>query len=149
MKSRISYGLAALALALSMRFLSAGDWSLSDWLKSMNGKVRQTEEKRRGQLAAAAAIRGDKKEDAEAKRLYWKGRKGGSKPASLQELDDFKAALSLAEAGKNDQAQASFKEFLEKYPSSAMAEDARQTVALLKGAAAPTPPVAEEGAATK
>jgi TolA-binding protein len=132
MKTKIYIWTAALALAMSMRLLSAGEWSLSEWLKSLNGKVQRTEQKRKGQLAAAAAVRGDKKQDAEAKKLYWKGKKGEEKPASVSELEDFKAALGLAEKGQTAEAEKSFQAFLEKYPASPMAEDAKQTLALLK-----------------
>lgn len=137
MKKKFPTALAALALALSMRFLSAGEWSLSEWLKSMSGKVQRTEQKRKGQLLTAAAVRGDKKEDAAAKKLYWKGKKGEEKPATLQELEDFKAALALAEGGKNDEAEKAFQAFIEKYPASPMGDDARQTVALLKDSPLP------------
>lgn len=137
MKTKFPYAVAALALALSMRFLSAGEWSLADWLKNMGGKVQRTEQRRKGQLLAAAAVRGDKKQDAAAKKLYWKGKKGEEKPATLQELEDFKAALALAEGGKNDEAEKAFQAFIEKYPASPMGDDARQTVALLKDSPLP------------
>lgn len=127
---------AAFLTLLVWPALGADKWSLSDWLKSLDAKMKQTDQKRKTDLLAAGAIRGDKKEETASKKLYWKG-KTESPPASPQELDDFKAAVTLAQTGKNAEAQKSFAAFLEKYPDSSLASDTKQTLALLKESAGP------------
>jgi TolA-binding protein len=115
----------------------AGEWTLKDWLKDLDARIHRTEDKRKSGLVAAASVRGAKQDD-EARKLYWKGRKQ-SQPVTGEELDAFKAAVALAQQGKAAEAQAGLEAFAKKYPSSALSEDAKQTLALLKAPAAGTP----------
>jgi hypothetical protein len=138
MKKTVLFALMlALSAAGSVPAVAADTWNLSDWLKRLEAKVRNTEQKQKNQLAAAVAIRGDKKDD-EAKQLYWKGKKGRG-AASPEEVAAFKSALDLAQAGKSDESRESFDSFLRKYPDSPLAPDAKQTLALLKGESAAPP----------
>ena len=121
----------ALSFLTALVCLPAGaEWSLKDWLKELDAKIHRTEEKHKSQLTAAAAIRGTKQDDSETK-LYWKGKKK-AEPLTEEELNEFKAAVALAEEGKPTEAEKSLNAFLEKRPKSALAADARQTLELMK-----------------
>lgn len=126
-----------LCAALAAFPVLAGEWTLKDWLKDLDSRIHRTEEKRKSGLVAAASVRGAKQDD-DARKLYWKGRKQ-VRPVSGEELDAFKAAVGLAQQGKNVEAQAGLESFMKKYPSSPLQEDAKQTLALLKTPSPATP----------
>jgi len=120
--------------AIALVFLSVGVWgagkSLRDWLKELEAKIYRTEDKRKTRLISAAAVRG-RKEDEDARKLYWKG-KTSATPVTQKELEQFKAAVALAKEGKNEEAKKSLDVFLEENPNSALTADAKATLALLK-----------------
>jgi hypothetical protein len=118
---------------------SAGDPSLRDWLKELQARLQHTQ-KRYRQLTAAASVRGDKQEDA-SRKLYWKGRKE-SRPVTLEELNAFQAAVTLAEGGKTAEARSALNAFTAKYPASPFEDDAKKTLARLPEA----PPAAPAAA---
>jgi TolA-binding protein len=126
--------LFAIALFLAAGGAWAGERSLKDWLKDLDMRLRHTEDRHK-RLVAAASVRGAKQED-DGKKLYWKGRKE-NRPVTAEELDAFKTSVALAKDGKTAEAQAGLESFLAKFPSSPMADDAKQTLALLKEAPAP------------
>ncbi len=131
--------LSVMAVALGVQFGRAG-WSLGDWLKQLDAKVRRVDDKRQGRLAASAAVRGAKNDES-AKGIYWKGKKA-SGPAPEAEWAEFKAALTLAQQGKTAEAKTAFSAFLDKHPQSSMAPDAKETLSLLsQEAPAPVQPV--------
>jgi len=123
-------GLLAVALSSSVVFAEAR-WNLQDWLKELQTRIRRAETRKHSQVVAVAAVRGTKSDGSEARRLYWKGKE---KTASVtkEQLDAFKSAVSLAEAGKKDEAEKSLDNFLTTYPESPMKAEAEQTLALLK-----------------
>lgn len=128
--------LLALALLLPLSAV-AGERSFKDWLKDLDARIRQTEKKRAGALTAAASVRGDKQSDA--KEIYWKGRKG-QRPVTAEELDSFKAAVALAQEGKNAEAKKGLEDFTAKYPESALAPDAKEALTYLAAAPAEAAP---------
>jgi TolA-binding protein len=107
---------------------SAANPSLKDWLKDLQARLQHTQ-KRYQPLTASASVRGDKKEDA-SRKLYWKGRKE-SRLVTLEEVNAFQAAVSLAEDGKTAESRAALNAFLAQYPSSPFKEDVQKTMALL------------------
>ena len=132
--------LLAITLMLPLASLQAGDRSFKDWLKDLDAKLRRVEDKRRNQLTAAASVRGAKQD--EGGKLYWKGRKK-SQAVSVEELDAFRRAVDLAQAGKSAEAQEGLEALLTAHPGSPLEEDARKTLALLKDAPADAAPAAE------
>src|SRR4051812_7920681 len=122
--------------ALAAGSVFAGEWTLKDWLKDIDSRIRRTEDKRKTGLVAAASVRGAKQDD-DARKLYWKGRRE-TRPVTAEELDAFKASVSQAEQGKTAEAEAGLDAFMKKYPLSPLQPDAKKTLALLK--AAPSSP---------
>jgi TolA-binding protein len=119
----------------------AANWNLSDWLKELENRMNRAERKQRSRMVSAAAVRGAKEAEAPAQKLYWKGKNGPS-PVTPEELAEFKSSIALAQAGKTAEAEKSFNAFIAKHPKSPLADDARETVAMLKPAddAAPAAP---------
>ena len=74
-------------------------------------------------------LRGSKQESG-SKELYWKD-KPGATPVTTDEVKSLRAAVDLARAGKNVEATADLKAFLDKYPKSALRSDAEDTLKLL------------------
>jgi hypothetical protein len=122
---------------------SAGNPSLKDWLKDLQARLQHTQKKYQ-QLTASASVRGDKKDDA-SRKLYWKGRKE-SRLVTLEEVNAFQAAVSLAEDGKPAESRAALNAFTAQYPSSPFKEDVLKTLALLPETPAPTAPAPEPAA---
>jgi hypothetical protein len=127
------FGIALTTVMLPV-ISGAKDWSLGDWLKVLEAKIRRTEDRYQSDRAAVAAVRGRKTEEAGG--LYWKGRKTA---LTAEELSAFKASLALIDGGKVEDARTALTAFLTKYPAGALAEDAKKTLSLL---AAPTESVA-------
>jgi TolA-binding protein len=130
--------LAAFIVAALSHFIAAEPrWTLESWLKELQTRIHRVENRRQSQTVAVAAVRGSKAEGPAARQLYWKGREK-SAAVSQAQLDAFKAAVALAEAGKKDDAQKSLTDFLAAYPQSPMKAEAEKTLALL-GTAEETP----------
>jgi hypothetical protein len=121
MKTRRSlWGVLTIALAVAVGAGAAEKkWTLSEWLKDLDSKIRRVQDKHKNQKVAVAAVRGDKAKPTT--KLYWKGEKG---EVSDAEIADFKAAVDLAQTGKPDEARAALDAFLAKYPATAMKADA-------------------------
>ena len=131
MKTRRSlWGVLTIALAVAVGAGAADKkWTLSEWLKNLDSKIRRVQDKHKNQKVAVAAVRGDKAKPTT--KLYWKGEKG---EVSDAEIADFKAAVDLAQTGKPDEARAALDAFLVKYPATAMKADVEQTRSLLTAA---------------
>lgn len=99
----------------------------SDWWGSLKAKISKiTPKKTQPTTTAVGGLRGDKeKEEA----LYWKGKEPS---VTKDELDAFNRALDLAIKGDSLRAKEGFERFLSTYPSSALADDARKSLKLLK-----------------
>ena len=133
---------AAALLTLALGPSAVAGWNLSDWLKELENRMARAERKQRSKVVAVAAVRGAKEAEAPAQKLYWKGKNGPS-PVTPEELSQFKSSVALAQNGKTAEAEKSFNDFLAKHPKSPLADDARETLALLKpadDAAAPAAP---------
>ncbi|MDP2168729.1 MAG: hypothetical protein Q8J64_10415 [Thermodesulfovibrionales bacterium] len=63
--------------------------------------------------------------------LYWKG-KDTTIEVTREELDNFSIALDYASKGEKMEARKRFEDFLKKYPSSALAKDAKDSLQMLK-----------------
>jgi TolA-binding protein len=129
---------SVLALFLLLAGPLAAEWTLKDWLKDLDSRVRRTEQKRQNHLVAAASVRGAKQE-GDAKKVYWKGRQGAG-AVTAEELEAFKAAVALAREGKADEAKVSLEAFMSKFAASPLKEDAQKTLALLKEGAGESRP---------
>ncbi len=79
--------------------------------------------------SSVAGLRGSKQEPA-SKQLYWKG-KTTDAPVSIEEVKMFRTAVEEARVGKTDQATATLKSFLEKYPKSSLKPDVEETIKVI------------------
>lgn len=140
MKTRRSvWGVLAMALAVAVGAGAAEKkWTLSDWLKDLDSKIRRVQDKHKNQKVAVAAVRGEKAKPTT--KLYWKGEKAEVTDA---EIADFKAAVDLAQSGKADDARAALDAFLAKYPTTVLKGDVEQTRSLLTAAPAESPAPAQ------
>ncbi len=137
MKREIRWGVWLMVLAVAAGAGAAEKkWNLSDWLKNLDAKIRRVQDKHRQERLSVAAVRGSKQGDT--RKLYWKGKKGAME-VSVEELAAFKSAVDLAKDEKSEEAQAALSEFIEKYPKSAMKNEAESTRALLAEATAAPP----------
>jgi len=93
----------------------------SGWWTDLKGKVDKLTAPKSQTTTAVGGVRGAKEE---SETVYWKGKEKVSK----EELDAFGSALNLALEGKAKEAEKGFKSFLDKYPKSALAEDARKSL---------------------
>lgn len=99
----------------------------TDWWANLKNKVKKmTPSKTTTTATAVGGLRGTKEE---SETLYWKGKETA---VSKDELDSFISALDLAIKGEAASARAGFEGFLKFYPSSALADDARQSLRMLK-----------------
>lgn len=79
---------------------------------------------------AAGGVRGAQ---ADAEEVYWKGE---AQPLTVDEFElaAFSNAISLADAGKNEEAQSAFGQFVKQYPASPLRGDAETALAQLGSA---------------
>lgn len=131
MKSRITVGLLALALAVGA-FAGEKKWTLSDWLRDLDARIRKVQDKNKNRKSAVAAVRGAKVKPST--KLYWKGEKA---EVTDEELSEFKAAVDLAQSGDGEAARAALDAFVKKHPGSALKADVEETRSLLAAAPAP------------
>ncbi len=128
MKKIIGIAVAA-AFILTMAFTvdSYGASSLSSWLKRITYKIKviSGSDNSSTKRNAVAGVKGTEAENKEE--LYWK---------SVQVEDAEKTlmneAIALAEEGKNELAIKKLEEFVEKYPESALIEDAKAGLLAMK-----------------
>jgi hypothetical protein len=113
-----------IVLLFSASMLHAGDKvapEMSLWEKIRARIEKVTPQKKPAVTTAVGGVRGAKNDGG--KDLYWKGEDVASK-VSEQELDKFKEALTIAEAGDLDQARQLFEKFVTDYPDSDLKGDA-------------------------
>ncbi len=80
-------------------------------------------------VAATNATGGVRGAAVASEDVYWKNEATGQTIDS-DELEAFKKALKLIDAGNKAQAKSAFSEFIKKYPSSALRKEADQALAL-------------------
>ncbi len=112
-----------LMVFLAVLFIASvcGAAEKSGWWTNLKGKVDKMTAPKSQTTTAVGGVRGAKEE---SETVYWKGKEKVSK----EELDAFGRALSLALEGKVKEAEKGFKSFLDKYPKSALAEDAKKSL---------------------
>lgn len=82
-------------------------------------------------VSATTAVGGVRGAQVTSSDTYWKGEKTTPK-IDADELAEFQKAMALAEAGKPQEAQAAFAEFVKKNPDSLLRKDAEQALAQLQ-----------------
>jgi hypothetical protein len=112
---------------------------MSFWEKIRARIEKVTPQKKTAVTTAVGGVRGAKSDGGND--LYWKG-EAVSPSVSEQELEKFKEALIMAEAGDLVQARDLFEKFVTEYQDSILKEDA--LLALQGISAAPDQPVAAE-----
>ena len=130
-----------IVLVFSASLLQAEEKAASEmtlWEKIRARIEKVTPQKKPAVTTAVGGVRGAKSD--RGKDLYWKGEEV-SASVSEQELDKFKEALTMAEAGDLDQARQLFERFVTDHPDSVLKGDA--LVALKEMSAAPQDPAAE------
>ena len=113
---------------------------LAAYLDKLQVKLEHTAQRANQPSATGSSVvglRGSKQEPV-SKQLYWKG-KVGNTPVSPEEVKLFRTAIEQAKAGQKDQATATLKSFIEKYPKSGLKGDADDTLQLLASAAPSKP----------
>lgn len=124
-KSALVFVLVISALLIT----SAYSAEKEDFWSSLKSKVNKLAPAKSGATTTAVGgVRGAK-EDGDA--VYWKG-KEAEKTVPKAELDSFSSALDAAQKGDKAEAKKRFEAFVKKYPSSALAEDARKSIEMLE-----------------
>ncbi len=85
----------------------------------------------RKKISTTTAVGGVRGAQADADDVYWKG-EASAQAIDAEELALFKKAMALAEAGDTATAQATFSDFVKKYPDSRLREDAELAIAQLQ-----------------
>jgi TolA-binding protein len=113
---------------------------LSAYLDQLQLKLDHTAQRANQPSSGGSSVVGlrGSKQDPISKQLYWKG-KSGPTPVTPEEVKMFRTAIEQAKGGQKDQAIATLKSFVEKYPKSGLIGDAKDTLNLL---VAGTPAVA-------
>jgi TolA-binding protein len=83
-------------------------------------------------IQTTTAVGGVRGAQADADDVYWKGEAANSQTIDADELEAFKKAISLVEAGDVAGAHAAFSDFLKKHPDSRLREDAEMAIAQLQ-----------------
>jgi hypothetical protein len=116
--------------------------SISEWLRGLQNKIAQIMPKRTVSMTTGVAgVRGAK-EGAPAK-LYWKGKKGED-AVTEEEMEKFKAGVTLAEKGDHEGSLKQLADFMKQYPDSPLMPDAKKTFDLIKAAPKEEPKPAEK-----
>jgi hypothetical protein len=106
--------------------------SISEWLRGLQNKIAQMLPKKTIPMTTGVAgVRGAK-EGAQAK-LYWKGTKG-EEAVTEEEMEKFKAGVTLAEKGDHEGSLKLLEDFMKQYPDSPLIPDAKKTFDLVKAA---------------
>jgi len=99
----------------------------SDWWGSLKAKISKiTPTKTQPTVTAVGGLRGGKEQEES---LYWKGKEPS---VTKEELEAFNKALDFAIKGDSIRAKEGFERFLSTYPSSALADDAKKSLKMLK-----------------
>ncbi|HEY6094523.1 MAG TPA: hypothetical protein VIU93_06180 [Gallionellaceae bacterium] len=123
--------LLALGMGLGVTSLHAAE--VSDASQGFWEKLRRKIELMAPQknVSATTAVGGVRGAQVTANDTYWKGEKTAAQ-IDADELAAFQKAMALAEAGKPQDAQAAFAEFVKKNPDSSLRKDAEQALAQLQ-----------------
>lgn len=82
-------------------------------------------------ITTTTAVGGVRGSQADAEDVYWKG-EANTQPIDSDELEAFKKALALADAGNTAGAHAAFADFVKKHPDSRLRKDAETALAQLR-----------------
>ncbi|MBI4823734.1 MAG: hypothetical protein HY805_05835 [Nitrospirae bacterium] len=115
-----------LVMLLASTVAFAGDKGDKDFWSNLKGKIEKVTPKGSQGTTAVGGVRGAKDE---GESLYWKGK---APEVSKEELESFNSALDSAIKGQKTDAIAKFEAFLKKYPSSALAVDAKESLKKLR-----------------
>lgn len=96
---------------------------------SLRNKIESLTPKKK--LVSTTAVGGVRGAQIESDDLYWKG-ESVAQEVNLDELTDFKNALTLYDAGNSEGAKNAFGKFVKDYPQSSLLVDANQALELLK-----------------
>jgi TolA-binding protein len=129
---RLGMSLIIFLLAASVRAEDKATQDLPSYLEQLQVKLDHTAQRANQPTSEGSSViglRGSKQEPI-SKQLYWKG-KAGPTPVTPEEVKMLRTAIEEAQAGQKDQAQEMLKSFIEKYPKSALKEDAQDTLNFL------------------
>ncbi len=101
----------------------------SSWWESLRRKIEMLTPKKK--ITTTTAVGGVRGSQADADDVYWKG-EAKIQPIDPKELDAFKKAVSLFDAGDMAGAQGAFSDFVKKHPDSSLRKDAEQALVLLQ-----------------
>ena len=119
--------LLLLGLAFGSQALYAGNDSTQSFWDMLRSKLESlTPQKKVVATNATGGVRGAA---VASEDVYWKNEATGQTIDS-DELDAFKKAVKLFEAGDKGQAKTAFSDFIKKYPDSSLRKDADQALAL-------------------
>lgn len=122
---RVLSVLSLLVFAASLSFAAEKE---NLWTTLKNKVSTMTPAKTVTTTTAVGGLRGAKNE---GETLYWKG-KETTIEVTREELDNFSIALDYASKGEKIEARKRFEDFLKKYPSSALAKDAKDSLQMLQ-----------------
>lgn len=121
------YSALLLTLLLATQAVYAEEAKELGFWEKLRMKIEQlTPQKKLNTTTAVGGVRGAQ---VEANDIYWKGE---AKAIDQTELAAFQKAMSLADAGKKDEAKSAFADFAKAYPNSPLRKDAEQAVSQLQ-----------------
>lgn len=121
--------LVLLGVALSMPAYSADVKQEGSLWERLRKKIELITPKKK--ISTTTAVGGVRGSQADADDVYWKG-EANAQPVDAEELQAFKKAISLAEAGDLTGASSAFSDFLKKHPDSRLRPDAEEALASLQ-----------------
>jgi TolA-binding protein len=143
MKKTFGMLIACLCLAVTVQAQEPEKEAVSVW-EMIRSKIEKITPKQKPTVTTAVGgVRGAKTEGQE---LYWKGEEAPL-AISAEEIEQFSAALQLAESGATAEATTSFQNFVATYPDSPLLEEANNALLELAKAPAPAPASNEPGQA--
>ena len=127
MKKTIGMLIACIFFAVVVHAEEPKKEASSLWEKIRNKIEKITPKQKPTVTTAVGGVRGAKTNDHE---LYWKGEE---KPLTIsaEEIELFSSALQLAESGAGPEATEAFQGFLNEFPQSVLAADAKSALAEL------------------
>lgn len=128
MKKLIAMFVAAGLLAGSPAF-GADDKTGGSLWDSLRKKIEWLTPKKK--ISTTTAVGGVRGSQADAEEVYWKG-EAKANPIDEVELDAFKKAVALVDAGNMAGAQTAFGDFVKKFPESRLKADAEAALAQLQ-----------------
>ncbi|MDO8312776.1 MAG: hypothetical protein Q7T25_12635 [Sideroxyarcus sp.] len=118
-----------LGVVLAAPGYAAGNSSEPSLWERLRKKIElMTPKKKLSTTTAAGGVRGTL---ADADDVYWKG-EAKAQAIDADELDAFKKAMSLVDAGNVANAQAAFSDFIKQHPDSTLRADAEAALAQLQ-----------------